>query len=251
MTLWHLYDSGLWHAHWHAQNKDAANALEKFWDELVTLERFCDHLLVFQDSSSKRRLDLFPDYKGNRPPKDDDLVEALRDTNAAVARRFRTFRVFGYEADDLIATAARKIREHDFRAQIRISAGDKDIYQLIEPNVKVVRRSREEVTEEEVFQKFGVRPAQMHDFLAITGDSSDNIPGCPKVGMGKAAVLLNRFGTLAAIKQATPEELRSLPGIGPVIVENILAWDPTLSLELVRLDDEAPIKDEELFGVKP
>jgi len=92
-------------------------------------------------------------------------------------------------------------------------------------------------------EKFGVRPEQMRDYLAIVGDSADNIPGCTGIGAKGAAALLQRFPTIAAAQQATDEEL----GLKPAALKKFRAWNPALAIKLTTLLYDAPVNIHELF----
>ncbi len=143
-----------------------------------------------------------------------------------------------FEADDLIGTFATQARE-----PVQIVSIDKDLAALLSDTVTMVINGKL-FGPAECFAKFGVRPDQIRDFLALTGDSADNIKGCPGIGAKKAAVLLTKFGTLDAARAATDEEL----GLGPKTLAQFRDWDPTLALKLVTLITDAPIHINDIFG---
>ena len=101
---------------------------------------------------------------------------------------------------------------------------------------------------EECIQKFGVKPHQIRDFLALTGDVADNIPGCPSCGLMRARDLLLRFGSIKGIKAATDEEILSVRKVGLKTLTELRAWDPTLAVKLVTLLDDAPVVLEDLWA---
>lgn len=157
---------------------------------------------------SHYRYGLFPDYKANRDD-DDPSMAAQKALLPKVLSAFgeRWLRLRGMESDDVIATLAQQCRDHDLLAMI--ISPDKDLLQLVEPGVSVARYIDSQDgrgktydvydTDEHVFQRIGVRPDQVADWLALVGDSSDNIPGVDRVGDKTAAKLLNEYGDLASL----------------------------------------------------
>lgn len=183
-------------------------------------------------------------YKANREKKPPEATEALADVQQRVAAwGVPVVLCDGYEADDVIATLVDQALAHE----VRILSEDKDLYQLIDDHCFVLTKNGVRDAEGCV-RKFGVRPDQMRDLLTLTGDSSDNIQGCPGIGVGKAAALLNRFGTLDAIKSASPKELGAVRGVGKQLATNLLEWDHTLARALVSLATDAPVQLETLIG---
>jgi DNA polymerase-1 len=145
------------------------------------------------------RTEIYPEYKANRPTPPEDLVIQLRRANEIV-RAFtpHVWQKEGYEADDLIATAVCRARAQGLRTLI--VGADKDLMQLVGDDVQLWDSMRDRVIgPEEVFEKFGVRVDQLGDLLALTGDSSDNIPGVAGIGPKTAAELLTSYGTLDGI----------------------------------------------------
>ncbi|MEE8119087.1 MAG: DNA polymerase I [Gammaproteobacteria bacterium] len=166
-------------------------------------------VVVFDARGKTFRDDLYKQYKANRPPMPDDLrsqVEPLIELVSAMG--FPLLRVSGVEADDVIGTlASRAARE---KQTVMISTGDKDIAQLVNKSVYLVNTmTGTKLDEHGVKEKFGVAPGQMVDYLALIGDTSDNIPGVPGIGPKTAAPLLEHFGTLDAL-YARIEETREL-----------------------------------------
>ncbi len=151
------------------------------------------------------RSEIYPAYKANRPEPPEDLLIQLRRASEVV-RAFtpHVWQKPGWEADDLIATAVTQARAQGLR--VLVISGDKDLMQLVGPDVRLWDTMRDRVFgPPEVEEKFGVRVDQLHDFLALTGDSSDNIPGVPSVGPKTAAELLRRFETLEGVLTHTAE----------------------------------------------
>ncbi len=139
---------------------------------------------------------LYPDYKANRPePPKDLIVQLTRMTEIVSAVSHLVWRYPGYEADDIIATAVEQARARSLR--VLVVGADKDLMQLVGDDVRLWDPQRNMVYgPPEVIEKFGVRVDQVRDFLALTGDSSDNIPGVPSVGPKTAAELLNQYGDM-------------------------------------------------------
>ena len=160
--------------------------------------------IIFDKSEHSFRRDLYPAYKSHRPDPPEDLIPQFPLMRAAV-------RAFGltpieqdkYEADDLIATYARQAREHG--AEVLIVSADKDLMQLIEPGVSMYdpasgsgdsRREERRIAEPEVLEYFGVPPGKVIDVQALAGDSTDNVPGAPGIGVKTAAQLIAEYGDL-------------------------------------------------------
>jgi DNA polymerase-1 len=145
------------------------------------------------------RKEIYPEYKANRPPSPPDLLPQMARCHEIVsAFGVPCFKQNGVEADDLIATAVRHAREQGLRTVI--VAADKDLMQLVAPDVMLWDSMRDRVIGvDEVEERFGVRVNQLGDLLALMGDSSDNIPGVPHVGPKTARELLNQYETLEGI----------------------------------------------------
>ncbi|GAB3346506.1 DNA polymerase I [Lysobacter tyrosinilyticus] len=183
------------------------------------------------------RDELYPEYKANRQAMPDDLraqVEPMCEIVQALG--FRILRVGGVEADDVIGTLA--IQGADDGVDVTISTGDKDFAQLVRPGITLVNTmsgSRYD-GDAAVVEKFGVRPAQIVDFLALMGDSVDNVPGVEKCGPKTAAKWLGEYGTLdgvvahaADIKGKIGDNLRAALGRLP------------LNRELVTIKTDVPL----------
>jgi DNA polymerase I len=176
-----------------------------------------EHFVVVFDAPGKSfRNEMFADYKANRPPMPDDLrpqVEPL--LQAVLAMGLPLLRIPGVEADDVIGTLCRMAV--DAGMEVLVSTGDKDLAQLVDTPVTLVDTMSGSVLDREgVKKKFDVYPEQIIDYLALVGDSSDNIPGVPRVGAKTAAKWLNQYENLAniiehahAIKGKVGESLRN------------------------------------------
>ncbi|HKF99226.1 MAG TPA: DNA polymerase I [Xanthobacteraceae bacterium] len=160
------------------------------------------HLAVVFDYAAKSfRNDIYSDYKGHRPEPPDELIPQFPLMRDAV-RAFGLIPIEqeGFEADDVIATYARLALEAG--ADVTIVAGDKDLMQLVRPGIQMFdpMPGRERpIGIEEVIEKFGVPPAKVPEVQALIGDSTDNVPGVPGIGVKTAAQLINEFGDLETL----------------------------------------------------
>ena len=164
------------------------------------------HIAVVFDAPGKTfRDDLYPEYKANRPEMPEELRAQIEPTLEIIrAMGVPLLIVDDVEADDVIGTLARQATEQG--VETLVSTGDKDMAQLVNPHVTLINTMTDTVLDEAgVKEKFGVRPDQIVDFLALTGDSVDNIPGVPKCGPKTAAKWLNEFGSLDGLMQRADE----------------------------------------------
>ena len=155
--------------------------------------------VVFDAKGKTFRSDLYKEYKANRPPMPDELRQQIERTHEIVeAMGLPLLMVEGVEADDVIGTLAMAASKQGI--DTLISSGDKDMAQLIDGRVHMVDTMKDVVYDhEEVERKFGVGPELIVDFLALVGDTSDNIPGVPMVGPKTAAKWLKDFGSLDGV----------------------------------------------------
>lgn len=177
-------------------------AVYGFMNMLVKLlsAKEADYVAVVLDAGKKTfRHQMYESYKANRPPAPDDLIPQFSLVREAItALNLPVLEVEGYEADDVIATYAKRAVTEGI--EVTIVSGDKDLTQLITPEVKLYDPLKlRYITPEYVKEKYGVLPERMLDLLALTGDSSDNIPGVPGIGPKTAAQLLEEFGSLEDI----------------------------------------------------
>ncbi|MEO7051655.1 MAG: DNA polymerase I [Rhodanobacter sp.] len=166
----------------------------------ATLNANPDYLAFVSDAPGPTfRNALYDQYKANRPSMPDDLRTQVEPMLAIVgALGFPILRVAGVEADDVIGTLAVQARE--LGIDVEISTGDKDMAQLVGPRVTLVNTMSNTVLDSAgVMEKFGVRPGQIIDFLALTGDSIDNVPGVPKCGPKTAAKWLAEYDSLDGV----------------------------------------------------
>jgi DNA polymerase-1 len=196
------------------------------------------HVAVIFDHSSKTfRNDIYPAYKANRP----ELPEELRPQFPLTREATRAFNVAcieteGYEADDIIATLACRAREAGGR--VTILSSDKDLMQLVGDGVEMLDPMKNKpIGVAEVEEKFGVRPDRVVDVQALAGDSVDNVPGAPGIGIKTAALLIQEFGdldTLLARASEIKQEKRR-----QTLIDN--AEQIRISRQLVQLDCDTPL----------
>ena len=167
-----------------------------------------DYWLVLFDAKRQNfRNDIFPDYKGTRKEIPEDLIPQFEIIHQAVnALNLHFLDMEGYEADDLIATYAAQSLQKGY--EVTIVSADKDLMQLIRPGIEFFDPMKDKYfTPEDVREKFGVYPNRVVDVQALAGDSTDNIPGVPGIGLKTAAELINQFGSLGEVL-ARAEEIK-------------------------------------------
>ncbi|MDO9125420.1 MAG: 5'-3' exonuclease H3TH domain-containing protein, partial [Parvibaculum sp.] len=198
------------------------------------------HLAVIFDAAAKTfRNDIYPEYKANRvePPED------LRPQFALVRDATRAFGVpciekKGYEADDIIATYARLA--HEAGARVTIVSSDKDLMQLVNDNVDMLDTMKlKTIAREQVIEKFGVPPEKVVEVQALAGDSTDNVPGVPGIGIKTAAQLIGEYGDLETLLARAGEIKQQKRR------ENLLAFaeQARISRRLVELDNNVPLEE--------
>ena len=193
--------------------------------------------VVFDHSGRTFRNDIFPEYKANRPPPPPDLVPQFPMTREATrAFNFACLELENFEADDIIATLASRARRAG--GEVTILSSDKDLMQLVGDGISLHEPMKNVwIGREEVREKFGVDPEKMIDLQALAGDSTDNIPGAPGIGVKTAAQLLDEFGDLDTLLSRAGE-IRQ-PKRRQTLVEN--ADQIRMSRELVTLACDAPL----------
>ncbi|MDI6872979.1 DNA polymerase I [Candidatus Solincola sp.] len=231
------------------------NAVYGFVSMLIKIleELRPDALVVaFDKGRPEFRLERFEEYKAHRKPMPDDLREQMDIIRALLeAMDIPFLEVEGYEADDVLATLKDRLPS---QAEVFVVTGDRDALQLVDDRVRVVA-NRKGITDivvfdrEKVREKYGVVPEQIVDYLALKGDTSDNIPGVPGVGEKTAAALIQRFGDLDEI-------YRSLDRVDQPRWRRLLEENRDsayLSRELARLRRDVPLElpDPEVLKLKP
>lgn len=164
------------------------------------------HFAVIFDSARKNfRNEIYSDYKANRAEAPDDLAPQFEYIRKSVeAFNLPSIELLNYEADDLIATYAKKVTEAG--AKVTIISSDKDLMQLVSNKVRLFDPMKSKVIgEKEVIEKFGVKPGQVIDVQSLAGDSSDNVPGVPGIGIKTASELINKYKTLENLLTKAPE----------------------------------------------
>ncbi len=196
------------------------------------------HLAVVFDHSSKTfRNEIYPDYKAHRPEPPEDLRPQFPLTRDATrAFNVACIETEGYEADDIIATLSCKAR--DAGGRVTIISSDKDLMQLVGGGVQMLDPMKQKpIGPEEVFEKFGVDPARVVDVQALAGDSVDNVPGAPGIGIKTAALLIQEYGDLETLLSRTAEIKQ--PKRRAALEDN--ADLIRISKRLVTLDCETPL----------
>jgi DNA polymerase-1 len=194
-----------------------------------------DAIAVIFDADGKSfRADIYPEYKANRPELPEDLAPQFPIVRDAVrAMNIACIEEPGYEADDLIASYARRAEEAG--AKVTIISSDKDLMQLIRPGVEMMDPMDGRIIgPEDVEKKFGVEPGKVIDVQALWGDSVDNVPGVPGIGQKIAAELIQQYGDLENLLSHA-EEIKQKKRR-----ENLIefAEQARISRELVRLHDD-------------
>ncbi len=199
------------------------------------------HFAVIFDSARKNfRNDIYSEYKSNRTEAPDDLIPQFEYIRKSVkAFNLPSIELLNYEADDLIATYAKKITEAG--AKVTVISSDKDLMQLVSNKIRLYDPMKSKVIgEKEVLEKFGVKPNQVIDVQSLAGDSSDNIPGVPGIGIKTAAELINKYNNLEnLLKKASeiPQNKRR-----QTLLDN--KDKALLSRKLVTLKKDVPVEDD-------
>ena len=196
------------------------------------------HVAVVFDAKGKTfRDDLYAEYKANRPPMPQELRGQVETIHAIVeAMGLPLLCVDGVEADDVIGTLARQAEVEGMR--VLISTGDKDMAQLVNPYITLVNTMTETTMDPAgVVEKFGVPPERIIDYLALIGDTSDNVPGVPKVGPKTAVKWLQEYGTLDGIV----ENAETIKGKVGENLRDSLEQLP-LSRQLVTIKCDVPLE---------
>ncbi len=196
--------------------------------------------VIFDTAADTFRNEIFEDYKANRPPPPEELVPQfplIRD--AVKAFNIACIEQDGYEADDLIATYTREALAGG--GDVTIVSSDKDLMQLIEPGVVMLDGMKsKKIGPDDVVAKFGVTPDSVIDVQALAGDSVDNVPGVPGIGVKTAAELIKTYGTLDELLDRA-EEIKQ-PKRRERLIE--FADQARISRELVRLRQDVPVNFE-------
>ena len=199
-----------------------------------------------KDSTTFRRA-VYPEYKANREETPEDLIPQV-ERIAQIIELFGIplFRQSGYEADDLIATIAKRLAGED--VELLVVSRDKDLYQIVTDNVKLWDPVKDEILDRDLVEaKYGFSPEQAIEIQTLTGDNTDNVPGIHGVGIKKAVALLGKYKSAAGVLEHADE-------LSPKLRENVLAYSDQLECtrELVTLDADVPVDfNLEACAVKP
>ena len=231
-----------------ASSGQPTGAIKGVTNMLMTLKKESEGspIIVTFDAKGKTfRSDIYEEYKANRPPMPDDLREQLAPLKEICkAIGFPLIEIEGVEADDVIATLVKIAKENNFKSVI--SSLDKDLMQLVEDPISSIMNTmtHQIFNEEKVFEKFGVKPSQIRDMLALVGDTSDNIPGVPKVGQKTAAKWLNEFGDLDGIRKNAD----SIKGVvGQNLRDSLNELDRNVELVSLKNDVDIGVTFESLL----
>ena len=198
------------------------------------------HFAVIFDSARKNfRNEIYSDYKGNRADAPDDLIPQFDFIRQSVlAFNLPSIELLNYEADDLIATYVDQILK--IGAKVTIVSSDKDLMQLFKKDVRIYDPMKNKfINNEDVKTKFGVTPDKVVDVQSLAGDSSDNVPGVPGIGVKTAAELINKYKTLENLLDKAQEIKQNKRR--ETILEN--KDKALISKKLVTLKKDVPVKD--------
>ncbi|MFN3587452.1 MAG: DNA polymerase, partial [Moraxellaceae bacterium] len=232
----------------HGQPTGAVKGVVNMLQKLVKTYAPTHVAVVFDASGPTFRDALYSAYKANRPPMPDDLRAQVEPLHAIIrALGLPLLCESGVEADDVIGTLARRAAAAGM--DVLISTGDKDIAQLVDERITLVNTMTDTVLDREgVIAKFGVPPERIVDYLALVGDSVDNIPGVPGVGPKTAAKWLQEYGSLDAlvaraadVKGKAGENLRAALDVLPL----------ARALATIKCDVELPLTPEDLHAAAP
>jgi DNA polymerase-1 len=207
-----------------------------------------DNIAVVFDAKGKTfRNDIYAEYKANRPPMPDDLRVQIEPLHRIIeALGLPLVVIDDVEADDVIGTFSVEAARKGY--SVLISTGDKDMAQLVNADVRLINTMNNQImTETSVPEKFQVNPDQIIDYLALMGDTSDNIPGVPKVGPKTASKWLGEYGSL----QGVMDHAQEIKGkVGEYLRESLDFLPMSYKLATIKLDCDTGIKIEDLVQSK-
>jgi DNA polymerase I len=213
------------------------NMLVKLLNEMDAAESPTHLAVIFDASGNTFRNDIYPEYKAHRPPAPEDLVPQFSLVREAVrAFNIPAIEMSGFEADDLIASYA--VQAAADGAHVSIVSSDKDLMQLVGPNIDMIDTMKDKkINAAEVVEKFGVGPERVIDVQSLAGDSVDNVPGVPGIGIKTAALLIEEYGDLDSLLARAGEIKQNKRR------ENLIefAEQARLSRQLVTLKQDTPL----------
>jgi len=204
--------------------------------------------VVFDPKGKTFRNDLYPEYKAHRPPVPEDLVAQIGPVHEIIkAQGIPLIIKDGVEADDVIASLARQAEAHGLKTII--SSGDKDLAQIVNDNIIIINPMSDVTLDPGgVEEKYGVPPEQIIDYLALMGDSADNVPGVYKVGAKTAAKWLKQYGSLDAITEHADE----IPGkVGEYLRASLGQLPLSRQLVTLKTDLALDVTPEDLIPGEP
>lgn len=194
-------------------------------------------VVIFDAGRETFRNAIYEDYKANRDETPEDLIPQfplVRDATEAFG--LPAIELKGYEADDLIATYSKQAAATG--RKVKIVSSDKDLMQLVDDNIHMLDPMKNKIIDADgVVEKFGVTPDKVVAVQSLAGDSTDNVPGVPSIGIKTAATLINEYGTLEELLERA-EEIKQ-PKRRQVLIDH--AEDARISEQLVRLDQDVPV----------
>ncbi|MCU0452671.1 MAG: DNA polymerase I [Bacteroidetes bacterium] len=234
------------------RNVSAVYGFVTFLNRIIN-ESLPDYLAVAFDTKTPTfRHEAYAEYKATREKMPEDMVTQLDPLREVIrAHRIPLLEVPGFEADDIIGTLARKAEKEGLR--VFLVSGDKDFMQLVSPNISLMRPAKqggdpEVVGFDGVREKFGVTPDKVIEVLALTGDSSDNVPGVPGIGEKTAIPLIQKYGGLEALYRS----LDDIPQKGVRAKLELNRELAFLSRTLVTIHTDAPVDlDLQAFRLEP
>lgn len=213
------------------------NMLSSLRDKAEHDEAVSHMAVIFDAARANFRNEIYPEYKANRAETPEDLIPQFEPIRRATrAFGLAAIEKDGFEADDLIATYAKLAREAGM--EVCVVSSDKDLMQLVRDGVGMLDPMKDRsIGPDEVMEKFGVTPDKVVDVQSLAGDSTDNVPGVPGIGIKTAAELINTFGDLDTLL-ARAAEIKQ-PKRRETLLTN--ADKARISRELVRLKDDVPL----------
>jgi DNA polymerase-1 len=199
--------------------------------------------VVFDPKGKTTRHQIYPEYKAHRPPMHDELRVQIQPLHAMIkAMGLPLVMIDGVEADDVIGTLAKEAEKHSI--PVLISTGDKDLAQLVDANITLINTMNNQILDiNGVKEKFGVLPEQIIDYLTLMGDTSDNIPGVPKVGPKTAVKWLEEYNSLDNIV-ANAEKISGK--VGENLRDNLKQLELSRRLVTIFTDIPMPLHFNEL-----
>lgn len=217
------------------------NAIYGFTNMILKIlrEKTPDYFaIVFDSPAPTKRHRAYEEYKAHRPKMPDDLALQIQPIKDIIdAFNIPNIEIEGYEADDVLATLAKRAEQE--KIDVYIVTADKDINQILSSRIRTYDTMKDKITEEkDIIERFGVEPSRFPEIMALMGDTSDNIPGVPGVGEKTAVSLLREFGALEDLIKNTARIKK--PKLRETVSQNI--ENIKLSLDLASIDVHVPLE---------